>query len=303
MTHTKEQRDLLNTIIANPEDDAPRLVYADWLDENDGTEECTKCSGEGWLHTLYRLAEMDKNEHCSTSARCEVCDGKGLHTNRFAELAEFIRVQCELANASGCDLMTGGKNCDEFNKKLSPYKTQLICHKCNRIEWLKRRQEQLLGFAPGGGSMRQYNWKEWFGNAINFIHRSGRKEDVLKMFRRGFVEQIACTMSDWMMYGPEIVQDHPITHVALSDFKTWTGQSDPDNYFIFDAGHFAGLGIGDGVIDNGIFNQLKGKKHIYDKTKSLFVSNCTYATNDEALADLSQACIAWAKSVVKTNVV
>lgn len=33
-----DQRALLNTILANPDDDAPRLIYADWLDENEQAE-------------------------------------------------------------------------------------------------------------------------------------------------------------------------------------------------------------------------------------------------------------------------
>src|SRR5690349_5354630 len=31
---TSEAADLLAAVLADPEDDAPRLVYADWLDEN-----------------------------------------------------------------------------------------------------------------------------------------------------------------------------------------------------------------------------------------------------------------------------
>lgn len=62
------QRALLKAIAANPHDDAPRLVYADWLDEF--------------------AAELPKKERESTAAR-----------------AEIIRVQCELARLAeeDCD--------------------------------------------------------------------------------------------------------------------------------------------------------------------------------------------------------
>ena len=60
------QRALLKTIAAASHDDAPRLVYADWLDEY--------------------AAELPKKERESTAAR-----------------AEIIRVQCELALLSDED--------------------------------------------------------------------------------------------------------------------------------------------------------------------------------------------------------
>ena len=60
------QRALLKAIAASPHDDAPRLVYADWLDEY--------------------AAELSKKERESTAAR-----------------AEIIRVQCELARLADED--------------------------------------------------------------------------------------------------------------------------------------------------------------------------------------------------------
>lgn len=46
MNATDEQRALLAAIRANPEEDTPRLAYADWLQENAGTEavRCPECS-------------------------------------------------------------------------------------------------------------------------------------------------------------------------------------------------------------------------------------------------------------------
>jgi uncharacterized protein (TIGR02996 family) len=35
---TADERALLNAIIAAPDDDLPRLVYADWLEEHDRAE-------------------------------------------------------------------------------------------------------------------------------------------------------------------------------------------------------------------------------------------------------------------------
>jgi uncharacterized protein (TIGR02996 family) len=45
MTHMSDRAALLRTILANPADDAPRLIYADWCDEN----------GEGGRAAFIRL--------------------------------------------------------------------------------------------------------------------------------------------------------------------------------------------------------------------------------------------------------
>lgn len=266
MTHTKAQRPFINAIIAAPDDDAPRLVYADWLDENDGTEKCTKCNGEGWVYTTHRLAEMDQDERCSTSARCEVCDGKGSCANKFADLAEFIRVQCELANNNNCDITT------------------------DRIELLKHRQEQLLGFTHGGESMRHYNWKDWCGNVVNCAYRSIRKEDVLKIFRRGFVEQISCSMSHWMMHGPDIVRLHPITRVLINNKRPFY-YFDLSGYYwangkLFEQGR-------EDLLPHEIFKRLNKKS-----SRNLLFFTANYGVDiKSAINDLSQACIAWAKAI------
>lgn len=42
---TPEERGLLGDVIANPDDDAPRLIYADWLEDN----------GRAWRGELIRL--------------------------------------------------------------------------------------------------------------------------------------------------------------------------------------------------------------------------------------------------------
>jgi uncharacterized protein (TIGR02996 family) len=74
---------LLARICATPADDAPRLVAADWLQERD--EACQECEGVGRIN--YGLAD----------GNCGKCDGFG--SNGFADRAELIRVQVELAQA------------------------------------------------------------------------------------------------------------------------------------------------------------------------------------------------------------
>src|SRR5437764_775929 len=69
MNQEQEERAFLEDIIANPDDDVPRLVYADWLDDH-----CAK-GQPGWPHA------MDKEGKPYGSAR-----------------ADFIRAQVALAS-------------------------------------------------------------------------------------------------------------------------------------------------------------------------------------------------------------
>lgn len=81
-----EQETLLRAIRKNPEDDTVRLAYADWLDERDGPVDCTYCRGRD---------ECPKEDGTFDPAwHCPHCNGR---KNGFAQRAEFIRVQVEIA--------------------------------------------------------------------------------------------------------------------------------------------------------------------------------------------------------------
>lgn len=82
----------LAAIRAYPEDDCPRLQYADWLDEHDRTESCRGCGGHGTVHWTLPAGSTEPN-----SGTCTRCRGSGRVPNHYAARAEFIRVQVELA--------------------------------------------------------------------------------------------------------------------------------------------------------------------------------------------------------------
>lgn len=87
---------LLAAILAAPDDDLPRLVYADWLEENAGTVECWRCKGTASIVTRY---DNDEGPIVpGTRRKCDRCSGSGRVSDGRRERAEFIRVQCELAD-------------------------------------------------------------------------------------------------------------------------------------------------------------------------------------------------------------
>jgi uncharacterized protein (TIGR02996 family) len=67
-----------------PDDDTPRLVFADWLDDHAGTMACPGCKGKGrrTARTPPVTCEVD----------CWDCGGSGRVSNGNAERAELIRV-------------------------------------------------------------------------------------------------------------------------------------------------------------------------------------------------------------------
>jgi uncharacterized protein (TIGR02996 family) len=82
------QRGLLDAILENPDDDARRFVYSDWLEENDGYYTCKGCGGIG---------EIDDDVRYGPSFPCTRCGAKGRIANGFARYASFIRVQLKIS--------------------------------------------------------------------------------------------------------------------------------------------------------------------------------------------------------------
>ena len=72
----------VRNILANPADDTPRLVFADWLDEHDRMVQCRKCwtGNEGGAYQYHA---------------CRPCSGTNRVSNGNTERAEFIRQQID----------------------------------------------------------------------------------------------------------------------------------------------------------------------------------------------------------------
>ncbi len=207
---------LLAAVLADPEDDLPRLVYADWLEEN----------GQG-------------------------------------ELAEFIRVQCEMGRAPkrhGAGAFCQCRRCVLYRRE---------CELLDEYAYLWFPPPLVACLSPAGTHFR--------------VPTPGM---VGAHVTRGFAGHIACTLADWLSVGPAVVRSHPVTSVVLTDrepddnggaavwwFSDATGRSDGTSAFVRDpifyllAGHAAG-----------------------------FRNSRYYPTREAALSALSAALIAWAKS-------
>lgn len=82
MNHaTIQERGFLQAILANPDDDTPRLIFADWLDEYAEKEVCGRCYGEKSIGVWDDTMRVP----------CDVCRGTGYVGGAKAEWAEQIR--------------------------------------------------------------------------------------------------------------------------------------------------------------------------------------------------------------------
>lgn len=160
----------LARILENPDDDSPRLVYADWLQERGGTVPCGRCAGEGC--TFCGGEDRDYHTACN---KCPTCAGYGRLPDAIADRAEFIRVQCELAKLERANEAAVGVTVGAVARGI-------------RIEALRARERELL----------EAHWRAWSPDGAFWFCKNLREDaDVAGRsavtFRRGFVEAVTLT--------------------------------------------------------------------------------------------------------------
>lgn len=168
---SEDERQLLAVILDRPAEDMPRLVYADWLEEQ----------GQG-------------------------------------ERAEFIRVQCELANWGGCDWKTkhvraGYVDCKQWNELLGPGRVMTWCPTCARHSELRRRERELLETI--GHEILGFPWESVVNNSPTITAPDGW-ENIGHTFRRGFLAEMECPWEYWRTHADAILKAQPIEKVVLT---------------------------------------------------------------------------------------
>jgi hypothetical protein len=208
---------LLAGIRANPEDDVARLAYADRLQELEALVPCGDCgpsTSRGRLRELAgsladEIAETERDpkpsyQHdgqslgwadyrrllfgLSTSAheslakmgKCPRCRDTGTVSNGNEARAEFIRVQCELAN-----------------RPLASHPTH--CDECASTAALRRRERELWSQVP---------LPEWVSRDVS-----------VRDWERGFLWSVRCSWSDWLGHYDAILA-HPGVVLVRAEFTT-----------------------------------------------------------------------------------
>lgn len=169
---------LLCAILDAPADDAPRLIYADWLDEHVADEWCATCSGRG---------TVEEGDYYRTRDRgCPRCGGKGSRSNGFAERAEFIRVQVELA------------------KPADPNDSKYVALRRRERELLKQHEKvwDLALLRSLGIEVKEHQFLGLDGDNDNcpaLFDRVGVGGRFVMSWKRtrGFVAAVRCTIAAW----------------------------------------------------------------------------------------------------------
>ncbi len=226
---------MIAAIIANPADDAPRLIYADWLDEHAGDVTCEPCNGHGVILPPMKMPKIHErigkdgrteryyiNEPFKPiiHPKCSTCNGTGRVSNGYVVRAEFIRVQIELANPK--NLVHGPH---DFPGAGSPeFYTSDCSHDCGC--W--------MGASRSGGAADPFGTcpknlipnpllasreKELFPVATRFGIDTTRIWPI--EVRRGFISQLTMSAADAIAHLPAIVREHPVERVDLSDRRPW----------------------------------------------------------------------------------
>jgi uncharacterized protein (TIGR02996 family) len=230
MATTADGVALLRTILEQPGDDAARLVYSDWLEEQGN-----------------------------------------------ADLAEFVRVQCALAKYGprSADVLyhetlgRRGKQCDDIS-----------CELCD----LNRRERELWAAAL---VIILDTAKTDLPNTV-VAYRSGEHPEFLPpgpaaYVRRGFVDEVRCSLADWQAHGPTIVTQQPVTRVTLTDRRpVGVGSPDGDQWF-FMFGNAQQIQEGDTVLPAAWHDDRPGPPP-------------SFPTAEAAVAYASRLGVNWARS-------
>lgn len=202
---------LLKAVLDHPDEDTPRLLYADVLDEAAGAVPCGACGGKGSDNKFMRATDRfrGKTGPSTVVTTCPACSGSGRVGDGRAARAEFIRVQVELARkgeSEACEIDPNeGHTCTE-----DPCR---VCESVERYDGLRRRARELLD-GPNAGFT---NKTQWF--------TAGRRElatGFTPEFRRGFVESLTCTSAAWLAHADAVLAAHPVREVAIAD-GAWPG--------------------------------------------------------------------------------
>lgn len=169
---------LLKAVLANPADDLPRLVLADWLEENAKEMECGECEGQAVRQYPYLPT--------GTLSACLNCGGAGRISDGRRERAEFVRLQLESANWGD----------EQGTDPEATPNAAMIGYDGRRTTrhdlWRQRERELTLlidyrarWFPEAGG------WFLWNGGA------PAEAAAPVASVRRGFIDEVMCTLADW----------------------------------------------------------------------------------------------------------
>lgn len=172
----------LAAIVDRPDDDHPRLLYADWLEEQ----------GEAERSEFIRVQCELANRDLSVCTRCGDPWNSQVRKNSFPVPLAW----CALCNIEGPPLPDV-----DFDAALRRRERELLTDDC-RSAWFTVPK---LGVQLEGDASTLYWWVQPEGPRIRGT------------IRRGFVEFVTCSWDAWSRHADALLAVAPITEVSVTD--------------------------------------------------------------------------------------
>jgi uncharacterized protein (TIGR02996 family) len=281
---------LLRSIIDNPNEDTPRLMFADWLEEHSSNAICYTCEGYKYEATYgparrtcigcdspliertdtgnqrgghnptwcpkcwaSHLPEHDGYKVCTT------CSGTGYIRGERARRAEFIRHQ--------------------INSPASPCRSVPLT--------MLTELEPFVGPAP-------HNFvRNWSGVGVATV----TYPKMEFWYRRGFVDEVLLSEDDYMGFAHALCKQFPLRRVTLTNlgplrFTPYSGSGSQDWDDVWSWGRKDRITYYQEThwVKPPLWELLPGQTHreIYKR----------YATKQDTLDALSKACLLYGKGLV-----
>ena len=263
-----EREAFIRAIIAEPDDDTPRLIYADYLDDHGEAAhaEYIRVSCE-----LARIGPRRRKFDSGVSVGADVfrfvC--ADYDPPKIGERIDLRSFASELRNGRG-----------KTAYGVVVYRTVV---KDAWIEVYCRRDAQ-SGKWPKESVRELEARSDALLPSINY--HVGIKEYSHKL-HRGFVSSVDCPESWWLEHGREVACANPLERVTLTDREPWVYQQEFWRWAVVNNDECAP--IAGCELSRRIFMFLDGGSKAVRFRRD-------YSTRQEALDDLSQACIKLARS-------
>jgi uncharacterized protein (TIGR02996 family) len=282
----REYLALLESVLANPDDNAPRLIISDWLEEHGFDEraelirlQCSPCKC---------VPGVDKDP-------CDRCERSYVLTTWLGREWGIRPVPVKRVVVNhGVDLM-------EFGATAGADASGVVRLRSNFTLKVTTDAEKLIGvwsrgdvFCVEHGENRNIGTGETLrpnddGTATMLVNLDPM-HDPVSTWTRGFISSIRMTCDEFMKHAGDLFRRHPITEVTLTDKEPyWSGTDftwyNPDR----SPPHIAPVNSN---VPSDLLCFLKG---FNDWSRSL--NRCMwYDDPDKANASLSDACISHGRS-------
>jgi uncharacterized protein (TIGR02996 family) len=260
---------LLAAVRADPADDLPRLVYADWLEERGEVERAELIRVQVELSLLQAASSVDY-AYCaaggSDKTSCRTCNLKQRECELLEELAPSLFPDAVKVNRR----WVTDRNWGEV-----PWLEPCLSDATSPAQYLFRR---------GWVSEVRCRLAEWVGGPCGRCNGRANAPNP-------FPGCPDCTKGTLTGIGPAVCAAQPVTSVVLTDREPW--QERPDVFGWWRQGGEPGGGEDDeSDLPPAVFEEVAARDPDYHPSHQVV----WFPTRAAALAALSAALIAWAKA-------